>query len=84
MFEINEAVKLSVKIYGKEYQLVKPRVKDYEGLQEKLDEAKTDLEKFRVTKSFVVGLGLPVDVADSLQIEHFTALVTELSGTKKN
>lgn len=84
MFEIGAKTKVKVRIYGAEYDLSKPTVKDIETFQDSMEVANSESAKFKLTKTFVVGLGLPLAIADSMEMEHFTQLLSHLSGSKKN
>lgn len=84
MLEIKEPAKLRLKLFGKEFQLVKPTRKQANAISEKL---KTDEGKERaldVVSDFLVEAGLPQDVADGLQIEHMQLIFEHLVGAKKN
>lgn len=82
MFEIKEKTKLKLSIYGQEYEISKPTYGQTSLLQEKL---KGDGEKnsMSVMKEFVSELGLPTEVIDAMELDHFLALVEHISGSKK-
>lgn len=82
MFEIKEKSKLKVSIYGSEYELSKPTYGQTIQLQKELDEG-GESKSMHLMRSFVIGLGLPEAVIDSLELDHFLALVEHISGNKK-
>jgi hypothetical protein len=72
-----------VNIYGKEYSLSKPTVRQSERLSEEIKESKEDAG-FTIMKKWVVSLGLPLEVAEDMETGHFIQLIEYLSGSKKN
>jgi hypothetical protein len=74
-----------VNIYGKEYSLSKPTVRQTEKLQEEIKLSKDDQSaSFGLMKKWVEGLGLPGEVIMDMELDHFVSLVEHLSGSKKN
>lgn len=81
----NERSKLAIKIYGKEFSINKPTVGQAEKIQSDLEAAKDDSKKtYSIIKSFLMSLGLPLEVIINLEIDHFTELVEFVIGVKKN
>lgn len=79
--EIKERTKVTAKIYGRDLSLTKPTVGQIEAMQEKIANDKN--KSMVVMKEFALGLGLPADVANGMEVEHFQQLIEELCGTKK-
>lgn len=79
--EIKERTKVTAKIYGREYMLTKPTVGQIESMQEKIAADKT--KSMAVMKEFAQNLGLPADIANGMEVEHFQTVIEELCGTKK-
>lgn len=74
-----------VNIYGKEYSLTKPTVRQTEKLQEDIKNSKEDESaSFKLMKKWVEDLGLPGEVIMDMELDHFVKLVEHLSGSKKN
>lgn len=70
-------------IYGKEYKVQRPTVRQVRSLQVSTAN-KTDEERFVDLQKWVAGLGVPIEVLEDMEMEHFTELVAFLSGSKKN
>lgn len=83
MFEIKEPEKVKAKIYGQEIELTKPTVEMIENMELETDKM-TNKEKLAWAKQWAVSMGLPIDLANKLQIDHFNMLLEHLTGTKKN
>jgi hypothetical protein len=83
MIEIKEKTKVKASIYGREVQLSKPTVGQVERLQDELSSQPDARKHVSTMKKFAIDLGLPADVADSLELDHFLAIVEELSSVKK-
>lgn len=85
MFELNELPKQKVKIYGKEYEITKPTVRQLKTVQKKIEDNKGNLtEGSDEMIKFIAQLGIPEDVVEGLPAEHFNLLVEHLVGAKKN
>lgn len=85
MFEIQERKKVKIKIYGKEYEILKPTVGEVRTLQKELRGIKGDEDKtFDYMIEWISKLGLPKEALENLELEQFNDLVTYLSGSKKN
>lgn len=87
MFELNELPKQKIKIYGKEFEITKPTVKQLKTLSQKIDGMKTGEAAAQATDEmiqFVSQLGIPGDILEELPGEHFNALVEFIVGSKKN
>lgn len=75
---------LKITIYGKPYAVSKPTVKQIQMFSKDID-AMSDVQKFERSKALVTELGIPNDVLDSLEIEHFEAIMSALTNHgKKN
>lgn len=79
--EFKERSTVKANIYGQAITLKKPEVGQIEAMQAEMsaDGAKPVL----VMKKFVEKLGLPLDIADKMELDHFQSLVEALCGTKK-
>lgn len=77
-FEVKKS-EIKVKIYEKEYNLTKPKVRQVREMQEKL---KAD-DKVQAMVDFMALLGLPKEVSEEMEIEHLTMLLDYLSDSKK-
>lgn len=85
MFELTELPKQKVRIYGKEFEISKPTVKQIKALTKEFDAKSQDAAKS--TDQLIVflsGLGLPADLMEEMPAEHFNALVEYVIGVKKN
>ena len=84
MFELKQKEKIKVSIYGKEYGLRRPTVKDAD-LLANLSDGKSDKEKLDLTISLLDNLGLPKAVCETVEIDSFKDLVEYIFGSvKKN
>ncbi len=81
MFEIKEKTKLKLSIYGSEYEISKPTYGQTSALQEKL-KGEGDKESMSLMKNFVSSLGLPEEVINEMELDHFLALIEHISGKK--
>lgn len=85
MFELTEIPKIKVKIYGKEYDLKKPSVRQIQQVTSRLELIKGDGAKTTDEMiSFVSGLGIGADILEEMPAEHFNLLVEHVCGVKKN
>ncbi|MCA9313678.1 hypothetical protein KDA08_05210 [Candidatus Saccharibacteria bacterium] len=81
MFEIKQKTKVDVKIYGQQFELKKPTVKQIELLQEHTSlDGKSESEQFRSVCEFLDILGLPKEFSKEMEIGHLLQLVTYVSG----
>lgn len=72
-----------VGIYGKEYDLRKPTVKEAEQMR-KAVKAAGDEPQLEIFSKFLAHLGLPQDVVESMEMDHFVKLTEFLLAGKKN
>lgn len=83
-FEVSKKTVYKVKIYEQVYEIRKPVVKDASVLSSFKEES-SDEKKLEKTMDLLASLGLPKDVSQSMEIDHFTQLVQKLFGElKKN
>jgi hypothetical protein len=81
---IPDKKKAKITIYGVSYDVMKPTVSLMEQFTYGMDSV-DDKEKFKRSKELVSKLGIPMDVLDSLEIDHFTMIMEFLtSQVKKN
>jgi hypothetical protein len=83
MFEIKEKSKLKVSIYGREFELAKPTYGQSQNLQVRLKDEGQE-KSMQIMKEFVIGLGLPEDCINEMELDHFLQLIEHISGVKKN
>lgn len=83
-FEIKAKTKIKVGIYDKEYEIFKPTVKQAEFFAKEAGSL-DDKDKLAKTVEFMSLMGLPKDVSENMEIEHFAQLVEFIVGkVKKN
>lgn len=78
-----ENKKLSIDIFGKVYEVSKPKFKQIIEMEEKL-EALGNKEKMLFIKEKLIEYGLPSEVLDELDGDAFVELLSVINGTKKN
>lgn len=84
MFEVKQSSKIKVNIYGSEYEISKPTVRDAEMLSD-LSSGQDDKQRIDSTIGFLEKKGLPAEVSKGMEIEHFKAMVEYIFGAvKKN
>lgn len=83
MLEIQARTKIPAKIYGKEFQLTRPTVKEIELLQEETEKTLSDKDKTKVLCKWISNLGLPLDVIEEMELGHLLEVVEFVTGTKK-
>jgi hypothetical protein len=81
MLEINTKSKLKIQIDGTVYELSKPNVRQVKELQESV---KDEQKSLTALLSYFESLGLPLEVAEQLDIESLTKIAEHLNGSKKN
>lgn len=85
MFEIKEAPKTKIKIYGQEYELKKPSVRQIKSISSKIDGLKNNSSAATEEMiKFISELGIDADVLEEMPAEHFNTLVEYIVGAKKN
>jgi hypothetical protein len=83
-FEVKQKTKIKISIYDQEFSLSKPTVGQAESLASFAD-LKDNSEALKRTIEFMELMGLPKDISESMELEHFTALVEfVVSKVKKN
>lgn len=78
-----ERRKLKIEIYGKVYDITKPKFKQMTELQDKL-ESLSAKEKFDAIKENLVASGLPEEVMNDMDADSVIELLEIVNGTKKN
>ena len=73
---------LRVKVYGEEYSLTFPTVKQSQDYAAKVKEMK-ESEATEALLEFVDNLGLPKDVSENMESEHLSTLIEALVPNKK-
>jgi hypothetical protein len=71
-----------VKIYDVDYTIGKPTLGQMESFIDGLDNL-NDLDKMKKSKSLVSSLGIPMEVLDQLEVEHFSMLMDFLTSAVK-
>lgn len=83
MLEIKERSKLAVKIYGQEFEVLKPNVMQTRVILQKIGELKDAVAVTDAWIEFLVGLGFPKELLESMEPEHLMTLIDFVSGVKK-
>lgn len=78
-----ENKKLSIEIFGKTYEVSKPKFKQIVEMEEKL-ESLANKEKMLYIQEKLIEYGLPKEVLDELDGDAFVELISVINGTKKN
>lgn len=81
-FEIAGKSQLKVKIYGQDYVLAKPSVKLIFDMQKEL-KAAGDEGAVGVMSDFLSKCGLDKEVVESMELDHFTALIEFITKAPK-
>lgn len=79
--EIKERTKVRAMIYGKEIMMTKPTVGQVEVMQDAV--AKDEKNSIKIMKQFALEMGLPIEVGNSMELDHFVQLIEQLTGQKK-
>ena len=83
-FEIKQKTKVTVKIYGEEFSLMKPTVEQVEFIQSNnSDKEKSEKEVFDDICKFLEILGMPSEFSKKMEIDHLLQLIEYLSGAFK-
>lgn len=72
-----------VKIYGKEYVLTRPTVRQAEEIGKAVKKIEDDTESVGILIEAFESFGLPKDVSYDMQEDHFVTLVKSFLGKKK-
>jgi hypothetical protein len=83
-FEIKERTKMAVKIYGQEFQIVKPDVKQTRAVLVKINELSEPVEITTAWIDFLDSLGISREVVETMEPEHLMKLIDFVTGVKKN
>lgn len=81
VFEINKKPKVTVKIYEQVYELSRPTMAMADAFEAAAQDPKDSYKKLM---GFVCELGLPVDVAQQMEVEDFQNLFTHMMPKKKD
>lgn len=76
-FEVKRSEE-SVKIYGTEYPIKRPTVESVESLQAAVEKAEEEDDKksgFQISREWIVSLGIPMDVINGMEMQHFADLM---------
>jgi hypothetical protein len=82
--EFKQKTQINISVYGATHSLHKPTVSEIEDFGLKALKNKKDEESMELMKGFVSSLGLPREVIDGMEFEHFKQLCDFLTGSKKN
>lgn len=74
---------INVKLGGEVYKLRKPTVKDVRSFKAKTDKKDSDVDDIDLFLEFVSKLGLPMAVAEVLELEMLEKLTDGLLGSSK-
>jgi len=81
-FQIEKRDEINAKIYGVEYKIRKPTVREAEQMRKSLKKATED-EATEVMMKFLSHLGLPQEAGLEMQADHFVQLCECLSKSEK-
>ncbi len=81
-FEIKRKAQVKVKIYDQEFAIRKPTVGELEGMDTEIRGAQGD--SIKIMRKYMVALGMPEQILNDLEADHFVELFQFLNGTKKN
>ena len=79
-FTIPEKKATTIKIYGNDYQIVKPTLKMVKSLDKKTKDASDD-EKLEVMECWLADVGIPRHVLDTMEMGHIEDLIKFVSGS---
>lgn len=82
-FKRENKTDVKVNIYGADYAMRMPSVREKQELIKTLESAKSQSELFDYQKKFIEGLGLPMDVIESMEFDHFDELSGAFISPKK-
>jgi len=78
-----ENKKLSIEIFGKVYEVSKPKFKQILEMEETLEKL-GNKEKMLFIRDKLIDYGVPSEVLDELDGDALTELISVINGTKKN
>lgn len=81
-FNIEKKETLTVGLYGETYKLSRPTVKQQIKFERSLSKTDKDLELSLIIE-YVKNLGMPQDVLDEMQADHFVKLLEYIGGKGK-
>ncbi len=82
-FNIEKKNVYKVNVYGNSYELTKPTVRQAEEIRVRMKDVGED-SQVDVMVDFLSKCGLPTEVSDQMEVEHFVSLTEFLVGAKKN
>jgi len=80
--DIPAKTKVKATIYGRSFDLSKPTVSQIEKLQASM-KGVDEKDSVGIMKKWTADLGLPIDFADTMEVDHFLQVVETICGTKK-
>lgn len=80
VFDKRTEIKLSV--YGQTYTLKKPTIKQVKSFESRMKDSSG--KEMEMASEFLNELGLPIEVTENLEVDHFSKIVESLMGVKKN
>ncbi len=82
-FNIEKKDTLSVGLYGETYRLSRPTVKQQIKFEKSLADSGKDTEQLPLIIDYVKTLGMPEEVIDEMQADHFVKLLEYIGGKGK-
>lgn len=76
---------LPVTIFGKDFDLTMPTMNDIVDMQSAIEQAKDDKTRasFDAVKVLITKMGMPDEVSNKMQLNHFEKLVEHVMKSKK-
>jgi len=75
--------KLKLKVYGEEYELLFPTVKQSQDFAKEVKEVEGDDDKSSKMFDFLEKLGLPKNVTEEMEVQHLEMVLEKLMPSKK-
>jgi hypothetical protein len=82
--EIKERTKLSVKIYGQDFQVMKPNVMQTRAVLQKITALEDSTLSTDVWISFLCELGFEKELLETMEPDHLLKVIDFVTGVKKN
>lgn len=82
-FNFDKKTVYKVGIYGKDYEIRKPTVREAEQMRKAVKGA-GDEPELAIFSKFLAHLGLPEEVCENMEMDHFVKLTEYLLSGKKN
>ncbi len=82
-FKREQKTKVKVDLYGTEYEMRMPSVLEREELIKQIDDATKASQLYSLQKDFVCSLGLPLEVINEMEDDHFNELAKVFLTPKK-